>query len=181
MSEKTIQKIPAGYERIADLAKRYNAARDALGGRVKRIRDAQRKAGNRLKPGLRARIAEARAARIELAEAIEADPALWARPRTRNLHGVKVGRRTLPGRLDIDEPTAVLRIRELMPERERDLIAVRTALVKQAVKGLTGEQLAAIGGRIANLGDETVIAIPKDRLDALVDALMEDLEEEDAS
>ena len=178
MSGKTIQRIPAGYEAIADLAKRYFEAREALAGRVDRIREIKRKAGSRLMPGLRTRIDAAQAARIELAEAIEADPDLWTKPRTRNLHGVKVGRRTLPGRLEIDEPTAVLAIRELLPGREKDLVAVKTCLVKAAVKKLDGAELAAIGGRIVDLGDETVVAIPKDAVDTLVEALLEDLEEE---
>lgn len=172
--------IPKGYERAAEMAARYFEAREALQKHAERIRDVKRKAGSRLLPGLRRRAEAAKAARMDLVGAIAEDPSLWARPRTRNLHGVKVGLRTLPGRLDIDEPTAVLRIRELMPERERDLVAVRTSLVKQAVKRLSGEQLAAIGGRIADLGEEIVVAIPKDAVDKLVEALLEDLEEEEA-
>ena len=174
------ENIPSGYEAIADLAKRYAAARRALGERVERIREAQRKAGLRLRPGLLTRIEAARAARLDLVEAIESAEHLWKRPRTRTLHGVRVGRRTLPGRLEIDEPTAVLRIRELLPAREKDLVSVRTSLVKAAVKRLDGPDLHAIGGRIEALGDETVVAIARDDLDGLVDALLASLSEEEA-
>jgi len=184
VTESKTVKIPAGYEEIADKAQAYKAAKLALGERVKRIQDLRRKAGGRLKPGLLTRVAAAKAARIELQQAIEAAPGLWKNPRTRNLHGVKVGRRTLPGTLEIDEPTAVLAIRELMPEREKDLVSVKTSLVKAAVKKLEGAELAAIGGRIESLGDETVISIPKDDVDSLVEALLEQLadpEEEEAA
>lgn len=172
-------RIPKGYERVAESAARYLKAREALSERADRIREVKRKAGSRLMPGLRTRIEAVKAARIELAEAIEADLDAWKKPRTRKLHGVRVGRRTLPGRLEIDEPTAVLAIRELMPHREKDLVAVKTSLVKAAIKKLDGADLAAIGGRVVDLGDETVIAIPKDDVDAIVDALLGDLEEEE--
>lgn len=172
-----IPKIPAGYGSIAEKAKAYKAAQQALRERVERIQQARRKAGSRLKPGLLTRIEAAKAARIELQAAIEAEPGLWSKPRTRNLHGVKVGRRTLPGTLEIDGPTAVLAIRELMPEREKDLVSVKTSLVKSAVKKLSGAELAAIGGRIVELGDETVISIPKDDVDSLVEALLKGFED----
>ena len=171
-------RIPEGYERAAELAASYFEARRALAERADRIREIKRKAGSRLMPGLRRRIEAAKAARIELAAEIEASPDLWEKPRTRRLHGVKVGRRSLPGRLVIDEPTAVLAIRQLLPGRERDLVAVRMSLVKAAVKKLDGAELAAIGGRIEDLGDETVIAIPKDDVDAIVGALLGDLDED---
>lgn len=179
MTEEQQVKIPEGYERIAALAKAYGEARKALSERVERIREAQRKAGSRLKPGLLTRIAAAKAARLELEREIESDPGLWKRPRARVLHGVKVGRRTLPGRLEIDEPTAILAIRELLPAREAELVRVKTSLDKTAVKKLDGAELAAIGGRIAELGDETVVTIAKDSLDSLVDALLEQLAEDE--
>lgn len=178
MTEEKQVKIPEGYERVAELAKAYRESRRVLGERVDRIREAQRKAGSRLKPGLLARIAAAKAARIELEAAIESDLDLWKKPRTRTLHGVKVGRRTLPGTLEIDEPTAVLAIEALMPERAKDLVQVKTSLVKKAVKNLDGGDLAAIGGRITSLGDETVVNVAKDDIDSLVDALLGQLAED---
>ena len=174
-------KIPAGYERIAELAKVYFEAHGSLCERVDEIRERQLKAGKRLLPGLKKRIAAASAARDELRAAVEADPGLWAKPRTRALHGVKVGKRQLPGALEIDEAAAPGLIKRCLPEKYSTLVKVETKLVKRAVANLKPAELARIGGQIAELGDETVIAIPKSAIDKLVEALLEDLDPEEAS
>lgn len=174
-------KIPAGYERIADLAKAYFEAHESLRERADEIRERQIKAGKRLLPGLKKRIAAASAARDELRAAVDADPRLWERPRTRALHGVKVGKRQLPGALEIDEAAAPEPIRRYMPERYKALVKVETKLVKAAIKNLEPAMLERIGGRIVELGDETVIAIPKSAVDKLVEALLADLDLDDKS
>ncbi|MYE06689.1 MAG: hypothetical protein F4Y04_05620 [Chloroflexi bacterium] len=177
MSHET--KIPKGYERVAELAARYSEARDSLWERANRIREIKRMAGNRLVKGLQLRVATVSAAKDALRQEIEEHPELWTKPRTRALHGVKVGRRSLPGRLEIDPGVAIPRIRQLLPGRAKDLIRTRETLAMAAVKALGPAELEAIGGSIANLADETVIAIPKDVIDELVETLLEDFEDSD--
>ena len=170
-------KIPAGYERIADLAKADFEAHESLRERVDEIRERQMQAGRRLLPGLKQRAAAASAARDELREYIEARPELFERPRTRALHGVKLGRRQLPGKLVIDEAAAPGLIKRFLPDRYKALVKVETKLVKGAIKNLKPAELARIGGQIVELGDETVIAIPKSAVDKLVEALLADLDD----
>ena len=180
-NEQRAVKIPQGYGRAAELAARYFEAREVLRERADRIRDIKSKAGSRLKNGLLRRVAACSAAMDALRQEIEEHPELWARPRTRALHGVKVGRRSLPGRLEIDDDAAIPLVRELLPAKAKALVRTRETLVKEAVKGLPRAELAAIGGRIADLGDETVICIPRDAVDKLVEALLESFSEEEAT
>lgn len=174
----TKPKVPAGYERAAELCKAYFEAHEALRERVDEIAEAKRKAGRRLLPGLKKRIAAASAARDELRAAIESEPGLWRRPRTRALHGVKVGLRQLPGRLEIDAETAIPLIRKHLPERAKALIKVTERLQAAPLKNLQPAMLARIGGQIVELGDETVIQIAKSDVDKLVEALLAELESE---
>ena len=170
-------KIPAGYEHAAELAKAYFEAHESLRERVDEIRERQMQAGRRLLPGLKQRAAAASAARDELREYIEARPELFERPRTRALHGVKLGRRQLPGKLVIDEAAAPGLIKRFLPDHYKALVKVETKLVKAAVKNLKPAMLERIGGQIAELGDETVIAVPKSAVDKLVEALLADLDD----
>ena len=179
MIEEKQVKVPAGYEEIAELAKAYAQDHEALREQVKRIRDEQRKAGSRLLPGLKKKAATASAARDALVAAIKARPELWGKPRTRELHGVKVGLRQLPGRLEIDAAEAIPLIRKHMPERFKALVQTTSRLRAGAIKALPPAMLRRIGGDIVELGDEVVTAIPKSAVDKLVEALLADLDSGD--
>ena len=170
-------KIPAGYERSAELAKACSDTHADLCKQVAEIQEIQRKAGSRKLPGLKRKIAAYSAARDAMREDVEAHPELWEKPRTRALHGVKVGMRQLPGKLVIDEAAAPGLIKRFLPDHYKALVKVETKLVKAAVKNLKPAMLERIGGRIAELGDEVVIAVPKSAVDKLVEALLADLDD----
>ena len=170
-------KIPAGYEEIAALAAAYFAAHERLRERVETIKARQRAAGRRLLPGLKRMVAEASAARDALRACIEAEPGLWDKPRTRALHGVKLGLRALPGKIAIDAAAAIPLIRRRLPREAATLIRTVETLNLAAVKTLTPAQLSRIGGSIAEQGDEVVITVPKSAVDKLVEALLDDLDD----
>lgn len=170
--------IPAGYERAAELCKAYFEAHEELRERVDAIAEAKRRAGRRLLPGLKQRVAAASALRDELRAHVLANPGAWDKPRTRALHGVKVGLRQLPGRLEIDPETAIPLIRKHMPDRAKALIKTTEKLQATPLKNLQPAMLARIGGRIVELGDETVVQIAKSDVDKLVEALLAELETE---
>ena len=177
-TETNNTKTPQGYEREAELAKAVADTRAALCERVELIREVQRKAGRRLLPGFKARLAAYAAARDAMREDIEAHPEKYEKPRTRALHGVKFGLRQLPGRLEIDVESAIPLIRKFFPDRYKALVKTTTRLQAAPLKALKPAELARIGGRIVELGDEVVIAIPKSPIDRLVEALLEDLDDE---
>ena len=170
-------KIPKGYEEAAALAAEYFAAHERLRERVELVKARQRAAGRLLLPGLKRLVAEASAARDALRACIEADPQLWDKPRTRALHGVKLGLRALPGRLAIDAAAAIPLIRKHLPGQSKTLVKVSETLNLNALKALTPAQLARIGGSISDQADEVVITVPKSAVDKLVEALLDDLDE----
>ena len=164
-------------EGIAGLCKSYAAARERLADTTEAIRADQRQALRRRLRGLKARVAEVSVARDRLREAIEDNPELFERPRTRALEGIKVGYRKQPGRIECDEERVIARIRKLHPDREADLVRVRESLVRSALKNLDAKTLASIGVTVVQVDDQIVIAAADDDLDKLVDALLSDEEE----
>ncbi len=161
--------------KIADLARDYFEARERLAETGEAIREEQRGAVRRRLPVLKRRIAEVQAAKDALVAALAAARELFRSPRTRALHGIKVGFRKLPGRIECaDEGRAIQRIRARWPERVDELVRVKETLDRTAVRKLTARELAAIGVRIVEVDDEVVVRAAGDDLDKLVDALMAD-------
>ena len=162
---------------IAELCQAYSAARERLSETTETIRVEQRRALHFRVRFLKARVAEVSAARDELRFAIKENPALFEKPRTRALEGVKVGYRKMPGRVECDEERAIARIRKLYPDREADLVRVRESLIRSALKNLDAKTLASIGVTVIQVDDQVVIAAANDDLDQLVDALLSDDED----
>ena len=162
---------------ITDLCREVARTNDALRAIADEVRGAQRAAVRRRKRALRARASKAAAARQALRAAIAAAPELFARPRTRTLEGIRVGYRKLPGRIACDEPRAIARIRERMPDRADELVRTRESLDRAALRRLDAVELAAIGVELVAVDDEIVLGASGDDLDRMVDALLADGEE----
>ena len=169
-------------DEIATLARAYGRACDALEVLAEDIERERRKVVRRRLRALKARVAEASAAKEALRAAIEAAPALFARPRTRAFDGVKVGYRKLPGRFEIgDEARAIDRVRVRLPGREDALVRVKESIDRPALKHLSARELAAIGVSLVEPDDEIVVAAARSDLDKLIDALLADDELEQAA
>ena len=161
---------------IAALCADYAQARERLAHTTEQIRALQRQAVRRHLRGLKAAIAQVSAAQESLREAVEANPQLFVKPRTRSLEGVKVGYRKLPGKVECDEARAIERIRKHYPEREAALVRVQESLNRAVLKQLDAKMLSALGVSIVEVDDEVVIAAAGDDLDALVKTLLGDLD-----
>ena len=114
-------------------------------------------------------------ARAELLAAVESSPALFRRPRTRLLSGIKVGWRKRPGRIELDDEAATINaIRcKLDGEAAERLIRVSEKVVRGALRELSARDLMRIGALAVELDDEP-IAIPADgEIDKLVAALLD--------
>ena len=160
---------------VATLARAYADTREALETVAEEIEHERRHAVRRRMRALKARVAEASAAKEALRVAIEAAPELFAKPRTRALEGVKVGYRKMPGRFEIaDEGLAIRRVRVRLAEREDEFIRVKESIDRAALKRLTVRELAQIGVSLIEPDDEVVIATAPSDLDKLVDALLAD-------
>lgn len=171
-------KIPKGYEETARLALAVFKSDEALRKQAESIKEAQRAAARPLLPGLKRKAATASAKRDALREHIKTHPERFEKPRTRALHGVKLGLRQLPGRLEIDAEAAIPLIRRFFPERFKALVKTTTRLQAAPLKALKPAELARIGGEIVELGDEVVISVAKSDVDKLVETLLEDLDDD---
>ncbi len=165
-------------EEIERLCRSYAKARDALADLTEQIREERRKVIRPRMRSLRSKAAEALESRDRLQEAILSAPHLFTAPRTRTMHGVKVGYLKQRGRADYaNEADVISRIRERLPEREPLLIRVKETLNLNGLRDLDARQMAAIGVTITDVDDKWVISTAKDDLDRIVDALIDDGED----
>jgi hypothetical protein len=99
-------------------------------------------------------------AEAELHEAIERSPHLFEKPRTLTVHGIKVGFSVSEGKLVFDdEPLVIKLLKKKFPEMKETLISTTEKVNKDAVKslGLTDDELAKLGMRIEDRGDQVLI------------------------
>ena len=177
--QKKPKRIPKGFETLAGLCKAFVGARKRVSEQVEKIRERKIKYTKRLMPGLCDRVAERGEARDRVREYLEENRSQFDKPRTRALSGCRVGWRKKPGQLLIpDEARTVELIREKLPAgKQAVLLCATTKIVKPALKKLGAAELASVGVSIVAVDDEAVITVPKDGLDALIDALLSDFEE----
>jgi len=165
-------------DEIGKLCRAYADARDDLERITEEVRGERRRAVREKMRALKGAVARVSAARDALKEAIEGAPALFERPRTRAIEGIKVGYRKLPGKIEVaDEAAAVERVKKKLPAKADVLIVTKETLNRNALKGLSVKELASIGAALGDDEDEVVIKTASTDLDKLVDALLADGEE----
>ena len=168
-----------GIAEIADLCRTYARAREALEQITEAIARDRRQAVRRKLRVLKTRVAETSAARETLRAAVEASPGLFEKPRTRAIEGIKVGFRKQPGAIVVtDEDRAIALIRKRLADRSEVLIRTKESIDKAALRKLEVKELAAIGATLTDDEDEVVVAAASTDLDRLVDALLDDGDED---
>lgn len=109
----------------------------------------------------------------QLKALIEANPALFAKPRTVIFHGVKVGYQKGKGAITFDDADQVIKlIRKHMPDQADVLIATAEKPAKDALAQLTAAELKRIGVSVTDASDQVVIKPTDSETDKLVDALL---------
>jgi hypothetical protein len=111
----------------------------------------------------------------ELRAAIEAAPSLFTEPRTRVLHGIRVGYQKGRGGLDIaDEAATIKLIHKHLPQQVEALVKVTEKPIKKALQNLDVGTLKKLGVNVLNTGDVIVLAATDGDLDKLIQALQGD-------
>ena len=164
----TLQDIEARAKKLAE----HHDALDALVGELQdeltRIKRARLPA---IKRRLRL-VAEDKAA---LAELLQDGKALFAKPRTRIFHGVKLGWEKGKGAVLIaDAKRTVELITRHFPEHLEELAPAKRAPSKEAIAKLLPRELTRIGCTLGNANDFLVLRFVDDEVDKLVDALLND-------
>lgn len=133
-------------------------------------------------PALKRAIARAAEKHDQLKQIIEANPALFAKPRTVIYHGVKLGFAKGKGGIAFDDAEQVVKlIRRHLPDVADTLIAVKETPAKDALAQLSVAELKKIGCSVVDSADAVVIRPTDSEVDKLVDALLKGATEEQAA
>ncbi len=164
-------------------AQDYRQARDALAAAVSALAAEVQAAKDRRMPAIKRlmlAVAEAEGA-VRFAVG-EMPMSFWDKPRTRTLHGVRIGYLKGKGKVVFDDAQAVCaRIRRLLPEQAETLIRVREEPLRQALAELPADILRRLGVTLADAGDTVVVRDVAGELDKMLEALIGQLVEEEVA
>jgi len=162
-------------------AKAYAEQRAKLAEAVQTLNDEIVAAKKMHLPAIKRALAKAAERQAELQALIETAPALFVKPRTVILHGVRCGFVKSKGVIEIpDSARTVALIRRYLPEQAETLIRTVEQPHKPSLAQLSVADLKRIGCTVAETGDEVVIKAVDSEVDKMVDALLKDAVETEA-
>lgn len=155
------------------LTKRYADARDVLAGYVSTLEE-------KIAAAKRA-VARAAEREAELRAAVTAAPHLFEKPKTVELHGIKVGFRKGSGGIDwASDDEVVARIRKHFSAPEADLLIRTTEKpIAKALGELDVATLKKLGCTVEDTGDVVVIKATDSEIEKAVNALLKSATETD--
>jgi phage host-nuclease inhibitor protein Gam len=159
--------------------KQFADARAELAERLQALKDEQEAAKRRRIQGLKNAVARLRAERDELLQLLQDNPDLFEQPKTRTLHGIRVGWMKQRGKIEIADTEAVVAgLRKLLGDEAVGFIKVTESPIKAALANLAAKDLKRIGVAVSDDIDMPFIKPADGEIDKLVDALLaDDLEE----
>ena len=132
-------------------------------------------------PALKRAIAKAAEKHDQLKQLIEANPALFVKPRTVVYHGVKLGMQKGKGGISFDDAEQVVRlIKKHYPEQADVLVVTTEKPAKDALAQLTVAELKKVGCTVVDAGAAVVIKPTDSEVDKLVDTLLKGATETEA-
>lgn len=160
---------------IEERTRYYAACRDDLAARIGALEEEIVEVRERHRTALLEALAAHDQAEEALRAALTAAPGLFVEPRTRVLHGVRVGYQKGKGGLDIaDEETTCKLIRKHLPQQVEALVKVTERPIKKALQNLDVGTLKKLGVNVLNTGDVIVLNATDGDLDKLIKALKGD-------
>lgn len=175
------QKPLSGALAVVEIrAKAYAEARAVLAGRVAALNEELDALTRRAMPRIKGALAEAAELQADLKAAIEAWPGAFEKPRTYIFHGVKVGFRKGAGKVTFDDADQVVKLIWLRfsPDKAQALITTVEKPNKEAIAGLTVDELKKIGCAIEGTGDLVEIKPVDGEVDKIVTALLKEATDE---
>lgn len=166
---------------IEKLTRDYADARDKLTATVQDLNDKREAIRRQYLPGIKKQVAIAKERKDRLKAAIDDSQALFKKPRTKIISGIKVGLKKAKGLIEWASESAVIKLIEKhFPEQADLLIKTTQKVLKKPLAQLTAQDLKKIGVTIHDTGDAIVIEPTDSEVDALVEALLKDDSEETA-
>lgn len=168
----------ATMEDIELKAKVFAGARTELAERLSALREEQETAKRRRLQGIKNALDRASTAHSDLHAAIEENPALFAKPKTRILHGIRVGWMKQRGKIGIADPaTFIAALRKLLGiEEAKAYIKITETPIAAAIASLPAKDLLKCGATLSDDVDAVLIKAADSDLDKLIDALVSDPE-----
>lgn len=169
----------ATLKEIEALTKAYADRREALAGTVSGLNDELEAVKRKYLARIKQQVASAKDAAANLSAAIEASPALFVKPRTITVHGIKVGFQKGKGKVTFADGDKVVElIKKHLEDRADVLILTEEKPNKEAIAQLEVAELKKIGCSVTGTGDQVLIKDAAGDVDKLVAALLKEEVEE---
>lgn len=160
---------------IEERTRYYAAARDELATRIQALDAEVVTIREQHRAGILEALRAHKEAEDSLRAAIADAPGLFDKPRTRVMHGIRVGYHKGKGGLEIADEDATLKlIRKHCPDKVDALIKVTEKPIRKALQNLDAGLLKKLGVNILGTGDVIVLAATDGDLDKLIKALQGD-------
>ena len=160
---------------IEALTSAYAQRLDALQSVMQELEDEIQFAKRRRLSVLRKRVSDVADIRLRLSAAIAATPSLFEKPRTRILHGIKIGLQKGKGALTWQDDAKVCAlIRKYYDDEIGVLIKTTEKPIKEGLERLTAAELQRLGVEQTKAGDQVVIKSAAGDIEKLVNALIGD-------
>jgi len=164
---------------IEALAKRHAEARDVLVERMQVLERALDDVRREHLRGLKGAVGTAARTESELRAALDDARELFAKPKSRVLHGLKVGLRKQPGRLGWQDAGQVLKlIRKHHPDDVELLIRTREEPVKDALMQLSAAELKRLGVQVVESSDLVFVKGVDSAVDKWVETMLASFRDE---
>ncbi len=123
--------------------------------------------------GIKKQAAEVANLEADLYSQIETSHGLFVSPRTMTVHGVKVGLKLSPGKLEVsDEATVISMIKKYHKEDAALYIRTMEYVNKDALKTLPTEDLKKLGCKIEGAGDVVILTRVAGEVEKLINKLI---------
>lgn len=154
--------------------KLFADARAELAERLQALKDEQEAAKRRRIQGLKNAVARLRTERDELLQLLGESADLFEQPKTRTLHGIRVGWMKQRGKLEIADAEAVVAgLRKLLGDEATAYIKVTESPIRTALANLPAKDLKRLGVALSDDVDSPFIKPVDGDVEKFIDALLE--------
>lgn len=166
---------------IEQYTKDFADAREKLSTSARQLEDVIEKIKRRRLPIIKMHIKNVLAKQDILKAALEASQALFEKPKTKILHGIKVGFKKAKGKLEwADDDVVVKLIKRHFPEQVDILVKTTEKPIKDALANLPAADLKKLGITVHDTGDAVVIKSTDSEIDKFVESLLKEDETKEA-
>lgn len=166
---------------IEKLTRDYADARSNLATTIGDLEDKINALRRQYLPGIKVQVGIAKERKDLVKGAIEESTALFVKPRTFIICGIRVGMEKAKGKIEWEDDQAVVKlIRRHFPEQAEILIKTTEKPLKKGLGQLSVHDLKKLGITVEETGDIAVIRPTDSDVEKLVEALLKDEEEQGA-